>query len=48
MATAVAPSSTGITTVFRPGRCRMANGTWTVMLVAMLMLRPSARWARWR
>src|SRR3712207_4709216 len=34
-------SRTGVTTVFRPGRRRMVNGTRTVMLVAVVM-RPSS------
>ncbi len=36
-------SRTGVTTVFRPGRRRMASGTRTVMLAASLTLPPASR-----
>jgi len=46
--TGATPSVIGVTTVFRPGRWRIASGTRTVMLVAAVMPPPPGRWARWR
>ena len=48
MVTGVAPFIIGVTTVFLPGRCRMASGTRTVMLVAVVTLRPLKHPAKWR